>query len=158
MEKKTMELLFKKHSTWIDIVASFGCDRYIAEDIVQECYIKIQLKLKKGLDIKYNDDINYYYIFKTLRTLFIDFKRKGKNIHMVSLENIESLEADVDYEDKYKTVQKELNKMYWYDKRVFLLVNDGESIASLSRKTKIPYYSLYNTYKKVKDRLLKKII
>tara|TARA_R110000824_G_scaffold21682_1_gene80672 strand:+ start:8006 stop:8482 length:477 start_codon:yes stop_codon:yes gene_type:complete len=158
MEKKTMELLFKKHSIWVDIVTSFGCDKYIAEDIVQECYIKIQLKLKKGLDIKYKNDINYYYIFKTLRTLFIDLKRKGKNIHIVGLENIGNLEADIDYEDKYRLVQEELNTLYWYDRRVFLLINEGESIASLSRKTNIPYYSLYNTYKKVKKKLLKKIL
>ena len=30
----------------------------------------------------YNDnEINYYYIFKTLRTLFYDLKRKGKEYY-----------------------------------------------------------------------------
>ena len=43
--------------------------------------------------------------------------------------------------------------MYWYDRKIFELINSGESIASLSRKTGIQYYSLYNTYNKVKNKL-----
>ena len=80
MIQQTMILVAEKHKTWIEIVSSFGCTNETSEDLVQEMYIKIQKKLVKGLDIMYNDEINYYYIFKTLRTLFLDFKRKGKNI------------------------------------------------------------------------------
>ena len=47
--------------------------------------------------------------------------------------------------------------MYWYDSKVFTIVASGQSIASLSRDTKISYYSLYNTYrtalKHIKDNL-----
>ncbi len=153
MVKKQMQLLFKKHSDWIKIVNSFGEDPSISEDLVQEMYIKIQLKLEKGLDISYGDEINYYYIFKTLRTLFLDLKRKGKNIKRVSADNIKAIDDRIDYEKKYKIVQDALEKMYWYEKKVFELINAGESIASLSRKTGIQYYSLYNTYTKVKNKL-----
>ena len=74
MIEETINKLFKKHKTWVDIVMSFGCNKVVAEDLVQEMYIRIQLKLEKGLDITYVDDeVNYYYIFKTLRSLFIDF-------------------------------------------------------------------------------------
>jgi hypothetical protein len=121
--------------------------------LVQEMYIKIQLKLEKGLDISYGDEINYYYIFKTLRTLFLDLKRKGKNIKRVSADNIKGVDDTIDYEKKYNLVKKELKKMYWYDRKIFELINSGESIASLSRKTGIQYYSLYNTYNKVKNKL-----
>ena len=153
MVKKQMQLLFKKHSDWIKIVNSFGEDPSISEDLVQEMYIKIQLKLEKGLDISYGDEINYYYIFKTIRTLFLDLKRKGKNIKRVSADNIKAIDDRIDYEKKYKIVQDALEKMYWYEKKVFELINAGESIASLSRKTGIQYYSLYNTYTKVKNKL-----
>ena len=89
MVQKTMILVAAKHKEWLEIVLSFGCKKEVAEDLVQEMYIKIQLKLEKGLDIMYNDkEINYYYIFKTLRTLFYDLKRKGKNITMVSIDDI----------------------------------------------------------------------
>ena len=69
--KKTMEMLFQKNNNWIDICQSFGLDKETSQDLTQEMYIKIQLKLEDGLDISYEDSFNYFYIFKTLRTLFL---------------------------------------------------------------------------------------
>jgi DNA-directed RNA polymerase specialized sigma24 family protein len=152
--QKTMEKIFKKNNDWIDICKSFGLDEPTAQDLVQEMYIKIQLKLEDGLDISYGKtDVNTFYIFKTLRNLFYDLKRKGKNIIRVGTETLKAKEGDVDYSAKYKLVQAELEKMYWYDRKVFDIINSGESIAELSRKSGIQYYSLYNTYRKVKKRL-----
>ena len=70
MVEKTMILFAEQHKTWIEIVTSFGCPAETSEDIVQEMYIKIHKKLNKGLDIMYKDEVNYYYIFKTLKTLY----------------------------------------------------------------------------------------
>ena len=165
MIRDILILIAKKHDTWVDIVQTFGCTKRIAEDITQEMYIKIQLQLEKGsLDIMYKDEINYYYIFKTLKTLFIDLKRKSKNVHVIWLEDHleESGDAnylynDVDYVETYKKVTDELTKMHWYERRVFEIINGGEKIAELSRKSKISYYALYFTYKKVKDKLKKEL-
>ncbi len=49
--KEVILLLAKKHTTWIDVVSSFGCSKIIAEDIVQEMYIKVLPKIENGLDI-----------------------------------------------------------------------------------------------------------
>ena len=159
MIQQTMILVAEKHKTWIEIVSSFGCTNETSEDLVQEMYIKIQKKLVKGLDIMYNDEINYYYIFKTLRTLFLDFKRKGKNIKMVNIDDVEIDKSiiDSDYDKAYEIVKEELKTMYWYDRKVFEIINGGESIAEFSRKSFIHYYSLYHTYNKVKDKLKKKL-
>ena len=154
-----MILIANKHKEWTRIVIPFGCDKKIAEDIVQEMYIKIQLKLVKGLDIMYGKEINYYYIFKTLKSLFYDLKRKGKNINILNIDNEEikflQSENEINYHIEYKKITNELSNMYWYDRKIFEIINGGESIAELSRKTKIPYYSIYNTYKKVKEKLKK---
>ena len=166
MIEEKIILIAKKHDTWVDIVCTFGCTRVVAEDITQEMYIKILLQLQKGtLDIMYNDEINYYYIFKTLKSLFIDLKRKSKNIKMVSIDDpiklhiVKNLNFDVDnqvnFNETSERVEKELSKMYWYDRKVFEIINGGESIADFSRKSKIKYYALYFTYKKVKDKLKK---
>ena len=74
----TLEKLAKKHKTWIRYVISFGCDPAIAEDIVQECYIKIDKLLSKGLNIDYGEEINYFYVYKTLKTLYGDLLRQNK--------------------------------------------------------------------------------
>ena len=161
MVQETMVLVAKKHKDWIKIVISFGCDKEIAEDIVQEMYIKIQLKLDKGLDIMYGKEINYYYIFKTLKSLFYDLKRKGKNITIVNIEdniNDFNTQMDINYDSEYEKITDSLSEMYWYNRKVFEIINGGEKIAELSRKSGIPYYSLYNTYNKVKSKLKKLLI
>ena len=152
-----MVIIANKHKEWLEICMSFGCKKELAEDLVQEMYIKIMLLIeKKGLDIMYNEtEINYYYIFKTLKTLFYDYKRKGKNINLVSIDNIQISQNDINYIEPYLKVEEALKKMYWYDRKVFEIIQGGESIADFSRKSKIQYYSLYNTYKKVKKKLKK---
>ena len=164
MSKEVMILVAKKHDTWVDIVSTFGCTRTLAEDITQEMYIKIQLQVEKGLDITYENDINYYYIFKTLKTLFLDLKRKQNGIVMVNIDDeyVKSLgkaiaAEDVNFESAYEDVQDELSKMYWWNRKVFEIVNEGESIAEFSRKSEISYTILYNAYKKVKKKLIKLI-
>lgn len=155
-----IKTIFKKHQVWIDIVSSFGCNRETAEDIVMEMYIKIDKSIKKGLDIDYNKtDYNYYYIFKTLKSLFLDLKRKEKKVNIINIDEIQNKSFDeiVNYTSSYSIIQKKLKKMYWYDRKIFEIIQGGESIAKLSRKTGIPYHSLYNTYKEVK-KILKKLL
>lgn len=70
---------------------------------------------------------------------------------------INLISEDVDFEKSYNLVEEALEKMYWYDRKVFEIINGGESIAELSRKSKIEYFALYFTHKKVKDQLKKLI-
>ena len=157
MVQKTMLLIAAKHKQWIEIVLSFGCNKEQAEDLVQEMYIKIMLLIeKKGLNIMYNkNEINHYYVFLTLRTLYYDLKRKSKNITIVPIDNIHLTTIDVDYQEPYNKIQKELSRMYWYDRKIFEIINGGETMAELSRISLINYHSIYNTYRKVKKHLKK---
>ena len=89
-----LEKIFKKHKNWVNVVKSFGCDEYLADDVVQEMYIKVQQRLNKGLDISYgDDDYNEFYIFKVLRSLFYDLKRKQSKVKLYDLhENTKTTE------------------------------------------------------------------
>jgi len=150
--------VFNKHKIWIDIVISFGCNRETAEDITQEMYIRLSRKLNEGLDINFgDDDYNYYYVFKILKSMFLDLKRKESKINVINIDDCykEKLQQDVDYDVKYELIKQELDKMYWYDRKVYEILDNGDSVAALSRKTHIPYHSLYNTYRKVIERLKK---
>jgi|TARA_R110000803_G_scaffold90501_2_gene157909 DNA-directed RNA polymerase specialized sigma24 family protein len=150
--------IFKKHKIWIEIVSSFGCNKDTAEDIVMEMYIKIQKSLDNGLNIDYDDEYNYFYIFKTLKSMFIDLKRKEAKVTILNIDEQISyfnIDFDVNYKVAYNKILDELNKMYWYDKKVYQLLDGNESVAKLSRKTNIPYHSLYNTYRKVVKKLKK---
>ena len=169
----------EKHNTWINIVKSFGCPEYLAEDIVQEMYIYLIEYEKKGTDIWYNEDeVNYYYIFKMLKGLHVGYLRSEKKVIKISLDEI-NLIADneqdiIDIEEQYEGnlksyvdaigviekqffVKKNLQD-FWYVRKVFEDISKGESIASLSRKSGIGYYSLYNTYNKMKETIKSKLI
>ena len=156
-----LELAFKRHKNWIDIVISFGCNRDTAEDIVQEMYIRIDRLVKSGTDIYYKDDINYYYIYLTLKTMFLDLKKKESRIYILSIDEVKNdLSYDqviIDYDRHYEKFVEALNELYWYDQKVFEIIDNGTSVRELSRRTKISYASLYNTYRKVLKHLKSKI-
>ena len=154
----TLILIHKKHQTWIDIVKSFGCTQETSEDIVQEMYIKIHKYLEKGgSSIMYNDEINYYFIFKTLNSIFIDIKRKGKGIVIVPIDDLQIENLDINYIRSFDKVQGKLKTMFWYYRRIFEIINSGESVAEFSRKSNIPYFTAYNTYIRIKKELKKLI-
>ena len=154
----TLEKIASKHKDWVRIVKSFGCEGDKCEDIVQEMYIKVHTLINGGLDISYDQDINHFYIYRILRSLFIDLCRKEAKITKVNVEYLEKFIEDEeikeykDIEGKMKQLDNLLDKVYWYDAKVFrLLTEEKMSIAELSKKTGISYYSLYNTYKNVKS-------
>ena len=159
--KTTLEKIAEKHDDWHRIVLSFGCKESIAEDIVQEMYIRIHTYITKGVDISFRvkdkDDINHIFIYRTLRSLYIDLHRKEKNIIKTNIDNL------ADYIDENESLSKGdvcnamqqmdslLDKTFWYDRTVFEIISSGTSIAELSRRTNITYYSLYFTHKRVKQ-------
>lgn len=154
--KTPVELAYDKHNQWVEIVQTFGgLNNEECEDLVQTMYILLIKNTQKGIDYMYNDEINYYYVFKILRGLYVDLIRKKSKVKLISLENIEPV-TEIDhnnYDEVYNKLQDILKDMYWYDKKVFEIIEDGTNISELSRKSKISYYSLYNTYKKVKQKL-----
>ena len=153
----TLEKIASKHKDWYRIVKSFGCEGDKCEDIVQEMYLKVHTLINSGTDISYGDEINHFYIYRILRSLFIDLCRKEKKIIKVNVDYLEKFveeeetQKEKDIEGKMKELDTLLDKVYWYDRKVFDLVSEGMSIAELSKKTNISYYSLYNTYKNVKS-------
>tara|TARA_R100000734_G_scaffold4042_1_gene3566 strand:- start:3904 stop:4386 length:483 start_codon:yes stop_codon:yes gene_type:complete len=155
-----LEKAYEKHKTWVNICKSFGLDYATAEDLTQEMYIKLHHITEKGTDITYNkDELNYYYIFKILYTMFLQLKKKKDRVFFVDeeiLQNVESAEQ-VYFQEVEKKFNDEFSKLHWYDQKVFEIIASGTKISELSRKTTITYISLYNTYRNVKKILKKKI-
>ena len=153
----TLQKIASKHKDWYRVVKSFGCEGDKCEDIVQEMYLKAHTLISNGTDISYGDEINHFYIYRILRSLFIDLCRKEAKITKVNVEYLEKFvqEEEVkeykDIEGKMKELDSVVDKLYWYDAKVWRLISEENmSIAELSKKSGISYYSLYNTYKNVK--------
>ena len=156
---EVLEKLFKKHKDWCAIVASFGCDRDYIEDVVQDMYLKIGKLVEKGTDISYGeDDINHWYVYKTLTSIYLDYVRRNKRIARFDFDLYDSHDSvQVNYAKYYNLIETALNELYWYDKQVYSIIDSGVSVRQLSKDTNIAYHSLYNTYRKVKKHLRSKI-
>lgn len=155
-----LEKIYDSHKKWINTTLKFGCTQDEAEDIVGDMYIIIGTMLKKGLNIAYGDDVNYYYIYLTLKTSFLRMKNRQTKEKKVSIDLILDIESGeyVDFDAANDVVLEELETIHWYDKKVFELLQGEYSITELSNKTNITYHSLYNTYRKTKQKLRDKII
>ena len=176
------EKIYADHAKWINTTLKFGCTKEEAEDIVGNMYVIIGTMLNKGLDISYGSDVNYYYIYLTLKTSFLQMynrKKKQNNVSLDSMLDIQFIHEDkevdtklnvilndvlnnhddeyIDYDNMRNIVNTELTKIHWYERKVFEMIQDGYSITELSNKTNISYHSLYNTYRKTKQKLIKKV-
>ena len=156
-----LEKAYQKHKTWLSICRSFGLDEPTAEDIVMEMYIKIhEMSEIKGKNLWYNEhELNHFYIFKVLYTMFLQLKKKKNRVHFMNEDVLHNVEGSLnpDFKEIEKKFNDEFNKLHWYDQKVFEIIASGTKIAELSRKSQITYISLYNTYTKVKKLLKKKV-
>ena len=170
-----LTILFKSHNTWIKYIVSFGCNKELAEDFVQEMYIKIyEYSQKNTNDLMYNkDEVNFYFVYVTLRNLYYDSLRKNKNIIKVDETFIPQIEVDAYSEDMFE-VRNEAVKL-WYDElsyqintqtsykiqshlcyikfvfdKVFI---EHNSVSELSRSSGITYWSLRNTINQIKNQI-----
>ena len=73
----------------------------------------------------------------------------------LNIKDLDRLESDPDNTDLYDSIEGHLKKMYWYDRKVFEIITEGESIRQLSHKTGISYHSLYNSFKRTKNKIKK---
>ena len=159
--KTTLQKIAEKNSDWVNVCISFGCNKSTAEDLTQEMYLKLAtiLQNNQNLNIYYNDtEINHFYIYRVLKSLFIDLCRKEAKITKVNIEHLEryveeeEIKEYKDIEGKMKQLDTLIDKLYWYDAKVWRLIAEEKmSIAELSKQSGISYYSLYNTYKNVKS-------
>lgn len=154
-----LEKVYQDHNKWINTTINFGCSKTEAEDIVGDMYVIIGSMLNKGLDISYGSEVNYFYIYRTLKTSFLKMYNKKKKENKTSIDLVVNLSTGeyIDYNQANQVVEAELQNLHWYDQKVYNMIQDEYSITELSKKTTISYHSLYNTFRKVKDRLKEKV-
>lgn len=174
--KNILEILCLKHKQWLDYVKSFGCSDDIAEDYVQEMYIKIHsYSQRKDNDIMFSENnVNYYFIYVTLKNMYYDDLRKSKKQFKVDLsddfiqDEKEYTETDYHFKNNAKNVwinrlnseiesikeynRKKANLMYIrfiFDK-IFV---EQVSVTKLSQEVGITYWSLRNTVLIIKEQI-----
>tara|TARA_R100000995_G_scaffold20595_1_gene8584 strand:+ start:4106 stop:4633 length:528 start_codon:yes stop_codon:yes gene_type:complete len=155
---RLIDLLAKKHNDWIRVARSLGANDHIAKDIVQNMYLKIHDWAERNQkSILYTDkEVNYYFVFKVLNTLYMDYLRKNKKyIPTINTRTFEKSNEDALQQIEFtEDLKSKLTNLHWYDQRIFnIVVIQGMSMLQLSELTGISYYSIKRTIKKVKKHL-----
>ena len=163
---RELELLSRKHKKWISLVESLGCSKHYAEDVVQDAYVRIHDYLQKGINIDYGDnDVNDFYMYMTLRSIYINSTKKKKiNIQEsydqemldFTLSRLKAEYSDVEMEGAYvrliNKIFSEVNTWEFYHKNMFIAYfTTGLSLDKLSSETNIGRSSLYNSIRKYRE-------
>ena len=148
----------KHHKEYVNTIKKFGEDFY-AEDLVQEMYIRFLNKNKENAVIV-NGQVNKYYVFLTLRSLFIDFHRQKSKVikvdvnEILTLQQIDEIEKHEAFGDLMQRVQQEMETWHHYDRLLFKLYKDSDmSMREIANETKISLRSIFCTLKHCKERI-----
>lgn len=122
-----------------------GC-KSLADDLVQDMYLKFH---------NYNKELNDFYIFFAIRSLFLDtLKKKRLDISDVDIANVFIIDNDYSFEDDFfkEDVLKKVNELPYFE-RELLLVTQVISQRELSRQTDISIHTIKKTIKETKIQL-----
>lgn len=108
-----LEQLAKHDDKWQRIALSICQNPNISKDIVNDMYIKLHDSGKKY------DDINDWYVYRTLYTLFMDYLREQKKTQFTSYENIEAVN-DNEMTNTRKEMDELLDKLPYFDREILL--------------------------------------
>jgi len=157
------EILTKRHKEWISMAMSICKDIHLANDIVQDMYLRLNKYLDKPEKIIKDGEVNSYFIYITLRNLFYDAKKSHKaeiSKDYSDVENITILSALAEIPEKteendgmekayltiFEAIDKEVSTWHWYDQKLFrLYYYTPQSLRDIAGDTKISLTSIYNS-------------
>lgn len=162
-----IEKVASHHTEYVATVRGFG-EETLAEDIVQESYIKVMKYCKEPQLIDDNGDVRKAYMYFVLRNMFIDFQKVKKKQRKVDVSVLEYLGENIDLVEEqeqaealnkiFDKVDTTLHSLHWYDELLFnLYKKSGKSMRTLSKDTGISTSSIFNTLKHCKERLREEV-
>lgn len=169
-KQKLIVLIYDIHSEWLHQVAyNFSGNKLTAQDLVQDMFVML-CEMKDISKIKYGNTVNLYYLYKTIRSLYLNRYQKHASIH-TSLPEVEfeaelySYDKDDNFEAMIKLVNETLqNDVHWFDSMLLDTYLNGvnkegksHSINSLHKETKISTSSIWTSLKNTRELLKTKL-
>jgi DNA-directed RNA polymerase specialized sigma24 family protein len=163
-----LKKLAENHKLWIRMVINMGCDPSIAEDIVQEMYLRIHRLVKDKKKIMYNDEeVNRFFIYVTLRNMYYDYTKLKNKYQFFTYIESDELDDKHYVEDEYNEeehrgfeyimglVNEEISNWDRYDIILAgLYLKSDRSLRNISDMSGISLTSVFNSVKNYK-RILK---
>lgn len=165
-----LDKLAKHHDLWIKMLINLGCDDNTSKDIVQNMYLRLHKLVKDEDRIMYNDDVNRYFVYTTLRNMYFSHLKKANKYSIYplfevedSLEEMEELNNILDENAYFKFLIDKIYDMVndWggYDRKLFdLYFIRGQSLRQISKGSKIGLSSIHNSVLNYKEQLRELLI
>jgi DNA-directed RNA polymerase specialized sigma24 family protein len=164
-----LEKLAENHTLWIKMVVNMGCDKHIAEDIVQSMYLRIHRLVTDEKKIMYNDDeVNRFFIYVTLKNMFVDFvkaRNKYTFYEYMETDDIEEGLEDIEFDEQeafhnlVDSMSSEIMSWERYDIILSQLYFKTDlSLRDIANGSGISLMSIYNSIKNYKNILNNKFM
>lgn len=172
--------LGRKHELWVAMALNMGVPPSLAEDLIQEMYLRLNKYVKDESKIYYKDTgaINRFYIWTTIRNMWVSaiaYKSKNSTIYLEDLSDYSSDSIQVNSQVTYDAKEIEAieahdrlfdkvmecvdNWDYWYDQKLFgLYYMSDMSMRDIANKTNISLTSIFNSCKNYKIKINNKLL
>ncbi len=161
-----MEHLALYHNDFCEIANNllYKKDKKVVQDIVQEMYIKLYEQVHEGKletqQLIINDRPHFGIIKRTIKRIIQETANKENRIPKDDNAVIKNIveEKEFEIEEFNNKVLDILNGMYWFDRKLFTLyVKQFNSIRKLAKETRLGHVTVYNTIKRAKKNIKKKL-
>ena len=136
--------LSKYDSKWREIAYMICRDRMLADDLVQQVYLKLMNRTK------WND----YFVTIALRNLFIDHVRKTKDIRLEEFHYVADHTNNFEPTDTQQYILDEFDKLDWVSKELLLERSTGRSLRDIEKQFNINYGFTYRNTTKSKKQII----
>jgi DNA-directed RNA polymerase specialized sigma24 family protein len=135
-----LQKISKKHNLWLKMAYGICNNKDLANDLVQEMYLKVY---------SYNKDLNDFYIYYTIKHLFIEsLKQDAKrikaenNFNYLNKKETEEEKVDLNIPDCLTWVEQQI-LMHRYDK----------SCRDIEKQFNINFLKVYRIEKNAKQKI-----
>jgi DNA-directed RNA polymerase specialized sigma24 family protein len=136
-----LDILAKKDAYWRKVAFNICKDKYLADDLVNDMYLKLANNEKASND---------FYVIIVIRNLFLDSTKKNKEVNIEDL----LLQTESSFELDDNEV-KAISNLKWWEKELLELSNDY-SLRELEKKLNINYAFIHRTIKRIRNEQKKK--
>jgi len=132
--------LFKKHTLWVRMATGICKDPYLAQDIVQDMYLKF---------IDYSKEINDWYIYYALKHIFINYIRDDEKRFKAEVRHYHLYKEVINEEEEKKEVP---DIFTWVEKQILIHRYD-KSCRDIEKEFNINFIKVHRIETKAKEKI-----
>lgn len=138
-----LDELCKKDKYWRRIALLICKDKFQADDIVQEMYLKL---------VNVQKEINDFYVIITMKNIFLGNIKKESVLTSIDLYDFQYKDNAFEYDDREKEI---VDQLKWHEKELIELSYD-KSLREIQKEYNINYQFINRILTKAKNNAKKK--